>query len=278
LLVNIVITILNLFTPLVFHIDDANAYHRGPFFGVYLAVFYIYLLWAVVIVVAKLRRSRFPAERRDLWILVLFSVPPILGSIVQSIFYGTSFTWPSTVISFVIVYIYVLNRQISTDALTGLNNRRLLRRFLDLKTTSADLEPSLFLIMLDADDFKFINDTYGHAVGDRALTQIARILKDMCNHRDCFLARLGGDEFVIAGHDGENSMLEYLLAEIDARIAAFNASGAEPYQLALSVGTARFVPGSVDTTDALLVSADRSMYLAKANRKLARQVYPTMQG
>jgi len=267
--INILLTICNLFTPLVFSIDNGNAYHRESLFFIYLAVFYAYLLWAVFLVLRKIKRCDSPVERRDLWVLVFFSVPPIVGSILQSFFYGTSFTWPSVVISYVIVYIYVLNRQISTDSLTGLNNRRMLQRYLDYKVTSIEAGPPLFLIMLDADDFKCINDTYGHATGDRALMQIAGILKALCNHQDCFLARLGGDEFVIVGRDYNGSMLETLASDIGTRVAAFNASGGEPYRLSLSIGTARFSPGTVDTTDALLIAADRNMYQAKADKKKA---------
>ncbi len=270
LLLNAAVTLANLFTPLVFTIDAANKYHRGAFFSIYLAVFYIYLLWAMGIVLRQIRRCNYPAERRDLWILVLFSVPPIVGSALQAAFYGTSLTWPSTVISFVVVYIYVLNRQISTDPLTGLNNRRLLRRYLDLKCASAEADAEMFLLMLDADNFKGINDTYGHAFGDRALFQIADILKNLCSHRDCFLARLGGDEFVIVC-EGDGDMQAFLIAEITSRIAAFNASGAEPYRLSMSIGTARFASGSVDTADALLIAADREMYRAKADKKRAAQ-------
>jgi diguanylate cyclase (GGDEF)-like protein len=178
---------------------------------------------------------------------MMFSVPPILGGIVQGLFYGTSLTWPSVIVSFVIVYIYVLNRQISTDALTGLNNRRMLKRYLDLETNYADKDSRLFLIMLDADNFKSINDTFGHAAGDRALTQIAEILKALCNQRDCFLSRLGGDEFTIVGKDRDGLMLNEMAEEIEARVKGVQRrphgalpAGAEQRLGALRTGHGRY--------------------------------------
>ncbi len=267
LVANFGLVIVNFFMPVAFSIDEGCTYHREPLFFVYFTVFYVYLIWAMVIVIYKMKHCDSPAERRDLTYLMMFSVPPILGGIMQGLFYGTSLTWPSVIVSFVIVYIYVLNRQISTDALTGLNNRRMLKRYLDLETNYADIDSRLFLIMLDADNFKSINDTFGHAAGDRALTQIAEILKALCNQRDCFLSRLGGDEFTIVGKDRDGRTLDEMAEEIDARVKDFNASGTEPYQLALSIGRARYAPGTADTTDALLIAADKSMYAVKLEKK-----------
>ncbi|MCE5344192.1 MAG: GGDEF domain-containing protein [Eubacteriales bacterium] len=278
LILNVALVIVNCFIPVAFSINEANQYHREPLFLLYFLVFYVYLVGAIVILMRKWKHYESPAERRDLIFMMLFSVPPILGGIVQGLIYGTSLTWPSTIISFVIVYINVLNRQISTDALTGLNNRRMLKRYLDMETNFAETDSTLFLIMLDMDNFKQINDTYGHAVGDRALTQIADILKSLCGHRNCFLSRLGGDEFTIVGKDHDDQTLNEMLSEIEKRIAEFNASGVEPYQLSVSAGFARFKSVQADTTDALLIAADRSMYSVKAEKKQASQTIAEPEG
>ncbi len=271
LILNVALVIVNCFSPMAFSIDEANHYHRESLFLIYFIVFYVYLVGAIVLLMRKWKHYESPAERHDMIYMMLFSVPPILGGIVQGLIYGTSFMLPCTIISFVVVYINVLSRQISTDALTGLNNRRMLKRYLDMETTSADANSSLFLIMLDMDNFKQINDTYGHAAGDRALTQIADILKSLCDPRSCFLSRLGGDEFTIVGKDQDSQVLESLLAGIEESVASFNISSAEPYQLSVSAGIARFKQKHTDTTDTLLIAADRSMYRVKADKKQASQ-------
>ena len=267
---NVIFVIVNLFVPLMFSIDETSHYHRELLFCLYMAVYYVYLTWASILIIRKMKRSATKAERDDLRFLLWFSIPPFVGGTLQGLFYGTSFSWPCTVISIVIVYINVLNRQIFTDSLTGLNNRQMLRRYLNLKITSAETDTTLYVIMLDADNFKNINDSFTHTVGDRALIEIAGILKSLCNRRECFLARLGGDEFVIVGEDTTGRVPEEMVREIESRIREFNKAGTEPYRLGVSAGIARYDAGGVTSLDALLVAADRSMYAAKAAKKLAQ--------
>ncbi len=81
--------------PVAFSIDEGCTYHREPLFFVYFTVFYVYLIWAMVIVIYKMKHCDSPAERRDLTYLMMFSVPPILGGIMQGLFYGTSLTGPA---------------------------------------------------------------------------------------------------------------------------------------------------------------------------------------
>lgn len=260
----------NLFTPLVFTIDAQNVYHREAFYWTYLLSFYLYLFSAAGIVIRKMARTQSPVERREFVYMVLFVFPPTVGSVIQSFFYGVSLTWPGMVVSIVIVYIYVLNRQITTDSLTGVNNRRMLKRFLDLKFAGAGPDTALFLIMLDMDEFKSINDNYGHATGDRALQQFAQMLKKICNHRDCFLARLGGDEFIITGEDSDGVMMEEIVQAIGKETARFNRTTQEPYRFAASLGMARYDPKTLNTPDALLSAADQRMYQMKLDKKLKR--------
>lgn len=260
----------NLFTPLVFTIDAQNVYHRETFYWTYLMSFYLYLFSAAGLVIRKMTHTQSPVERREFVYMVLFVFPPATGSVIQSLFYGVSLTWPGMVVSIVIVYIYVLNRQITTDSLTGVNNRRMLKRFLDLKFSGIGVDSTLFLIMLDMDEFKSINDNFGHATGDRALQQFAQILKKICNHRECFLARLGGDEFIITGEDKEGVIMNEIVRAIDSETARFNRTTQEPYRFAASLGTARYDPETLNTPDALLSAADQQMYQMKLDKKLKR--------
>ena len=270
LLINLAGLAVNAFQPFLFAVDGGNAYRRMPLFILFVALQLAYLLWAFLIVLGRYRRCVSPLDRRDCRYLMFFPVPPLVATALQIIFYGTLLIWPSIVISVVIVYLNVLNRQISTDALTGLNNLRKLNRYLEPLIESGEAEGTLFAVMIDADHFKGINDAFGHASGDRALVQIAAILRGVCDNRRCFLARLGGDEFVIACQDTDEETVREMLRGIDARVAAFNRSGAEPYRLSLSMGTARLSPPCVGTAEALLAEADRRMYENKTARKTAQ--------
>ena len=97
---------------------------------------------------------------------------------------------------FVILYLFISNQDsfIFTDALTGINNRNMINKYIkdiDIK------QDNYFVLMIDIDSFKSINDTYGHLEGDRALKYMANKLKNLCMNQNFFLARYGGDEFII---------------------------------------------------------------------------------
>ena len=267
---NTVLLIINLFTPLVFRIDSAHIYHRDGFFWVYMAVMYLYGVISMLIVMRKALHAESATERTEYRYMALFIIPPVIGGILQGLFYGISLIWLCTVLSLILVYTKVLSYQILTDPLTGLNNRRKLNQYLGMKINSTEERQTLFLIMMDADGFKSINDDYGHAAGDRALVAISNILKGLCSKKDCFLARLGGDEFLMIGNDLDAARPEIIAKQIEERIGQFNAASQEPFRLSLSIGWSRFRPREVDTVDALLNAADRSMYTAKRNKKSSR--------
>lgn len=88
-----------------------------------------------------------------------------------------------------------LQTQIDTDHLTGLHSRKYLDEQIDIFGQSGSIK-GLTVIMFDADDFKIINDTLGHLIGDEILQKIATILKDIVESTD-ILARFGGDEMVL---------------------------------------------------------------------------------
>jgi len=266
---NALLLIANLFTPLVFSIDSMNVYHREAWFLAYMVVMYFYGLWSMMLLLRKASHTESALEKRELRFMALFIIPPIIGGVLQWIFFGISVIWICTAYSLILIYINVLSRQISTDVLTGLNNRRKLNRYLDLIINSAEADESTFLMMIDADHFKGINDRFGHVVGDRALVAIADILKSVCSNRDCFLARLGGDEFIIIGRDQDKLEPDALTQEINACIDAYNLSSEEPFHLSLSIGVAHYEPKHVNTVDAMLLAADQAMYRVKAIKKVS---------
>ncbi|MEA4997870.1 MAG: diguanylate cyclase [Candidatus Limiplasma sp.] len=270
--INTLLLVANVFTPLVFNINADNIYQRDRLFWVYMAFMYFYGLVSLVWVIRKSMHPSDAMERSELRFIALFIVAPLIAGVLQWLFYGISLIWQSVVLSIILVYTNVLSRQISTDPLTGLNNRRKLNRYLSLKIGSAQTTPSMYLIMMDADDFKSINDQYGHTAGDRALVAISDILKQVCSRYDCFLSRLGGDEFVILGHDQDQaSTPQTVIRQIEAGLDALNQSQREPFPISLSIGWAKFDTQTITTADALLTAADQQMYRTKVEKHEARR-------
>ena len=151
------------------------------------------------------------------------------------------------------------------DDLTGLYNRRGFRMLAEQHMRLAKRGgPVSILVSIDLDDFKNVNDSYGHAEGDEALRRITAVLREAFRDSD-ILARFGGDEFVVLALDcGE--FLPTLIDRIHSGLAAVNAAAARPYDIALSLGTARFDPFARVSLDELLAEADARLYEVKRLR------------
>ncbi len=142
------------------------------------------------------------------------------------------------------------------DSLTGLNNRR---TFFDLVTKRATEKGLGVLLLLDADWFKSINDTYGHAAGDACLRSIAYTLRRNVRQHD-ILGRLGGEEFAIYL---KNTTLQQarVIGERLTKPIPFKTASDQHLTVTLSIGAA--VSGSKASLDELFANADSALYRAK---------------
>jgi diguanylate cyclase (GGDEF)-like protein len=154
-----------------------------------------------------------------------------------------------------------------TDALTGLNNRR---GFMILATGLLKFARraaySVSLLYIDLDSLKYINDTFGHAAGDAAITQFSRILTDTFRDSDV-IGRLGGDEFVAMIADATQSDLASIQAQLHSRVDDYNLRSDPGQTLAFSLGVIRVEPESAITMEELLSEADAAMYKHKISRR-----------
>ena len=156
-----------------------------------------------------------------------------------------------------------------TDPLTGLPNARYMALRFDEEASRARRTARPFqVVMLDLDDFKIVNDTFGHKVGDKMLREMARIIQTQLREYD-FLARYAGDEFVAIVQELVSNQVEELRGRIEAAICEFSlhVRGGGRARVGISIGTATYgVEG--ETLDQLLVAADQAMYRAKSRHKL----------
>ncbi|WP_227980484.1 GGDEF domain-containing protein [Nocardia spumae] len=156
-----------------------------------------------------------------------------------------------------------LRHEATHDALTDLANRSLLQERVRLMAT--DHTRGVGLLLIDLDDFKQVNDGYGHSVGDEVLVEISRRLRAACPD-ETVVCRYGGDEFVLALPARRNTLAEVAMRVLTALHDPV-ITDAGPVPMSASVGTAYSPAGRPCDFSDLLRSADRAMYSAKTAGK-----------
>jgi diguanylate cyclase (GGDEF)-like protein len=155
-----------------------------------------------------------------------------------------------------------------TDPLTGLPNTRFMFMHLTRELARADrLKSEVSLLVMDLDSFKEINDTYGHHVGDRALRDVAGVLRTAIRPYD-ICVRYAGDEFIVvlSGCGGDEAERKRLELQNAVDHLQFEARPGKMLPLAISIGAAVF-PHDGDSYETLLATADSRMYRDKTRRK-----------
>ena len=164
-----------------------------------------------------------------------------------------------------------LSKLSQIDAFTRMGNRRaLLEKGLELFRMAHEAKRSVGVIFLDLDGLKKINDTYGHAEGDKAILAFAEILR-RCFRKTDLLVRYGGDEFVVVVSGLQEDAMQRSMDRIAGQIAAFNAQTEKQWELSASWGSAFFDPLSGEepspTFEKMLHLSDSRLYEIKKKKK-----------
>ncbi|MBQ6342362.1 MAG: diguanylate cyclase [Anaerolineaceae bacterium] len=158
-----------------------------------------------------------------------------------------------------------LERRARTDTLTGLLNKSATQELVDMMLSGHQKENSLYaLLILDIDFFKQVNDTFGHAEGDRVLAEIGRIINNNCRGQDV-AGRIGGDEFMIfmrdiSSPDNAAALAERLQNEVRSAFSEDKLKG----RISFSIGISLY-PENGKTFQELYKAADHALYSVKKN-------------
>ena len=230
----------------------------------------VYVIATLVYTLRRAAGEAIPETRHKHWYLGFFPLLTVICGLVQTIFFPRIplFCQGCTVMM-LFFYIRSMDTRISTDALTGLNNRGQMIRYIAQKSNLYLEDRLTYLVMFDINNFKTINDTYGHAEGDRALVLVAEALRGAVKGREvpCFLGRYGGDEFILVAHPLRKEEMEWLIEDIRSRIETAAKAESLPYRLTVGAGYDRLLPAP-DTVQKCIQRADKKLYLDKEYRKL----------
>lgn len=265
--VNAVMLVLSQFFGWFYYIDSENIYHRGPLFLIPAFITVVLILMAFVLIAANRKRI----EKKHYFSLVFFAVPPFVCIILQIIFYGISIILNGVVLSLLIVFIYIQNHNLNTDYLTGVYNRKKFETHMKEKISTSTVDKTFSAILIDVNNFKSINDTFGHDMGDDALETSVKLLKSCLRSND-FIARFGGDEFYIILDISKKNDLEETVYRINSCIEKHNESGYKPYKLSFSMGYAVYDYHSHMKADEFEKQVDILMYENKrANQEIKNE-------
>lgn len=154
------------------------------------------------------------------------------------------------------------------DGLTGLYNRRYLNQLVEEYSTKASEEKqALTAVLMDIDNFKGFNDTYGHAFGDIVLAKLAELLEQCMEKNEGISARYGGEEFVAVFPEKDMNTVYEIISDLQATInsTVLDYSGT-PVSIHVSIGISSY-PETASTPETILNRADAAMYYAKRNGK-----------
>lgn len=255
--------LLNLKTHALFEITAEGQYIRHIQFHYQMAYLVAVSLFFSLPLVRRIPTEFEPNRKSHLALTASFPLCILLAWFLSNIGEAFPVMCVCVAIELLCMYMDSSTNQISLDKLTQVNNRQNLLSFLEYKLLNH--EESLFLLMMDVDYFKTINDTYGHLEGDEALIHVSKVLKNACGGylRRPYIARYGGDEFIIL-LEGSKADRDKLREDIQTTLTEMCANLNKPYSLTLSIGVARWQP-SMGVKD-FIESADNQLYEIKRNR------------
>ena len=234
---------------LVFYVDYNNQYMRGNFFIIYLICYFVSILYLLVITL-RVARAYQSKSKNSVYFIVVFL---LIGTIVQVIFPQIHVTWLCVTLLAMLFFTYCNGMWQQLDQLTGLLNQN------SYLNKTASLSQNGTLLVFDVDNFKQINDTYGHLNGDKCLETIAACIKK-AYFKDGFCYRIGGDEFcVLLNKDADEEVCcKNFEAELQNKRETLDFL---PY---VSIGSASFVVG--DNIMSVKEAADQMLYQSKKKR------------
>jgi diguanylate cyclase (GGDEF)-like protein len=245
-----VLMVVNVFNPIIFDINERNVYTRGPLFMVKNLLEVILMADGVVIYLI----SRYRSGGVKFFPVLQFVTPIFVCVCLQMFYYGISTIWVGIAVGYTSLMLSLQNENIFIDKLTGLYNRY----YLDKISGELKRKRKIAMMMLDMNDFKSINDTWGHSQGDDALVSLAGVLQKSVGP-DGTVVRYAGDEFVIVLDNGDEKSAEAYSELIKKNLEEFNTHQKKKYKLSASIGVGVF-DLEKSNIDKILERIDKRMY------------------
>lgn len=261
------LSLVSIKTGWLFSVSADGHYARGPLYFVQALIAYGYIAFTAGKALYIATHTRSYPRRMEYRTLAAYLIPSFLLGIAQIFTFRMPLMCVGNTLGALVAFINFQDQMISVDPLTKLNNRNHMMHVLSHGIGCYDEKESasLYLVIMDVDYFKHINDHYGHVEGDAALVRVANALRTACRSPDCSLFRYGGDEFILLCRARKNERIPMLCERIHETLHRLNEQANAPYHLSLSIGTAPY-SSRYKNVQQWIEAADRALYEVKRNR------------
>ncbi|MDD5016609.1 MAG: GGDEF domain-containing protein [Eubacteriales bacterium] len=264
----VVFLVFNYSNGFIYRITQQNTYERGDYFHITSACTYSYVIYSIILI---LKNKRNLTKNEFYPYLIAPLIPMSLGIVQLVLSIDVLMVWPGVAVSVLIMHLYVLSEKINLDHLTGLYNRKYLDDYiedmlqLNRINYSTKSKKKFAAIMLDIDNFKNINDTYGHVEGDNAIVIAAGLLNKSVRKGD-FVSRYGGDEFLIILDQCDDDAPKKILQRIEENVQKYNSHNELPYLIEFSIGYKVYKNSAGLTSKEIFSGIDKLMYKNKQSK------------
>ncbi|MGN0997009.1 MAG: GGDEF domain-containing protein [Candidatus Ventricola sp.] len=241
---------------IIFAITEENVYVRGRLVMLSYIILLCDYIISIVTSVCAVRQN----NHARFFPILHFVLPCIAGTVIQGLFYGLSVGWFCVGIAFTFVQMQLNNQNAFVDDLSGLYNRKYYQYVIN-QLIGSKKRQIISGVMMDINNFKGINDQYGHNVGDKAIRQLGRVISEVITENDIAF-RHAGDEFIILSTVEDETYVHQMIDALTQKIGKLNASSGNPYELSLAIGYAICKTSELDS-DSFLHQMDVMMYREK---------------
>lgn len=260
----VIVVFTNPWTNIMFSIKPGNIYERGM--GVYIMGAVNLMLIPLYIVVSRKHKRYIMGN--VLQVILTLSILPIVGGVLQIMFYGITLIWPMLSLVAIFAYLLIEREELLKDNLTELYTRSRLENRLNFKLRH---KQAFTIMMIDMDDFKLINDRFGHDGGDEALKTISNLLRYSVKRCDS-VYRYGGDEFIVLIESTLEETGNLVVERLNHEVDLLNQSNDRRYDISMSIGCLFIDSEETRNIFEILSEVDSKMYNEKMKHKSIRKI------
>ena len=187
-----------------------------------------------------------------------------IAFLIEQVVFSNAAVGTSYVVFLLFNYMTKSKTMISQDSLSGVNNRVSFNKYINNVFLSKEHDGA-YIVYIDIDKFKHINDTYGHIEGDEAISLVGKTLKSIAGETNSFVARIGGDEFVMIVKTTEEEKVKKVIQNISFELEERIIFSDKQYDLTVSCGYIEVKKNQKNIKE-LMVKADESMYIEKLKK------------